>query len=93
MRPGDQAIVIGTLLLVTVIFAVVNALVKPVVQVLGCAFYILTLGLFALVVNIQFGDDSSFFGVQDLTNLIELVILGCIPGTYGQNRFGSEPKG
>ena len=49
--------------------------------------------LIALGVNIQFGDDSSFFGVQDLTNLIELVILGCIPGTYGQNRFGSEPKG
>lgn len=42
---------IGTLVLVALIFGVVNAVIKPVVQVLGCAFYILTLGLFALVVN------------------------------------------
>ena len=42
---------IGTLLLVALIFGVVNAVIKPVVQVLGCAFYVLTLGLFALVVN------------------------------------------
>ncbi|TDD91033.1 phage holin family protein [Actinomadura rubrisoli] len=40
-----------TLLAVAVIFGVVNAVLKPVIQVLGCAFYILTLGLFALVVN------------------------------------------
>lgn len=40
-----------TLLVVALIFGIVNALVKPIVQVLGCAFYILTLGLFALVVN------------------------------------------
>jgi len=42
---------IGTLLLVALIFGLVNAFIKPVVQVLGCAFYVLTLGLFALVVN------------------------------------------
>ncbi|WP_026412005.1 phage holin family protein [Actinomadura oligospora] len=40
-----------TLLGVAVIFGLVNAFVKPVIQVLGCAFYVLTLGLFALVVN------------------------------------------
>ncbi|RFU37092.1 phage holin family protein [Actinomadura logoneensis] len=40
-----------TLLGVAVIFGVVNAFIKPVIQVLGCAFYVLTLGLFALVVN------------------------------------------
>lgn len=42
---------IGTLVGVALIFGLVNAVVKPVVKVLGCAFYILTLGLFALVVN------------------------------------------
>jgi putative membrane protein len=42
---------IGTLVGVALIFGVVNAVVKPVVKLLGCAFYILTLGLFALVVN------------------------------------------
>ncbi|MFC4906436.1 phage holin family protein [Actinomadura gamaensis] len=40
-----------TLLGVAVIFGLVNAFIKPVVKVLGCAFYVLTLGLFALVVN------------------------------------------
>ena len=45
------ALRIGTLVGVAVVFGVVNAVVKPVVKLLGCAFYILTLGLFALVVN------------------------------------------
>ncbi|MFD0686506.1 phage holin family protein [Actinomadura fibrosa] len=40
-----------TLLAVAVLFGVVNAVLKPVIKVLGCAFYVLTLGLFALVVN------------------------------------------
>lgn len=40
-----------TLLVVALIFGLVNAFIKPIVQVLGCAFYVLTLGLFALVVN------------------------------------------
>jgi putative membrane protein len=42
---------LGTLLAVALIFGVVNAVVKPIVKTIGCAFYILTLGLFALVVN------------------------------------------
>ncbi len=33
------------------IFGVVNALIKPVAQVLGCPLTCLTLGLFALVIN------------------------------------------
>ena len=45
------ALGIGTLVAVALIFGVVNAVVKPVVKLLGCAFYILTLGLFAFVVN------------------------------------------
>ncbi|WP_434742361.1 phage holin family protein [Micromonospora sp. SH-82] len=40
-----------TLLVVALIFGVVNAVLKPVIQVVGCVFYLLTLGLFALVVN------------------------------------------
>ena len=42
---------IGTLVGVAIVFGVVNAVVKPVVKLLGCAFYILTLGLISLVVN------------------------------------------
>ncbi|MGV9982304.1 phage holin family protein [Micromonospora wenchangensis] len=40
-----------TLLVVALIFGVVNAVLKPVIKVVGCVFYLLTLGLFALVVN------------------------------------------
>jgi putative membrane protein len=40
-----------TLLAVALIFGVVNAILKPIIHVVGCVFYILTLGLFALVVN------------------------------------------
>ena len=51
LTAGTTGTRVGTLAAVALIFGVVNAVVKPVVKVLGCAFYILTLGLFALVVN------------------------------------------
>jgi len=40
-----------TLLIVAVIFGVVNAILKPLIKTVGCAFYVLTLGLVAIVVN------------------------------------------
>lgn len=40
-----------TLVAVAAIFGIVNALIKPVIKSLGCALYVLTLGLFGLVVN------------------------------------------
>jgi len=40
-----------TLLGVALIFGVINAVLKPIVKIVGCLFYILTLGLIALVVN------------------------------------------
>ncbi|MEU6250492.1 phage holin family protein [Glycomyces sp. NPDC047010] len=40
-----------SLLLVALIFTLVNSLVKPLVMMVGCALYVLTLGLFGLVVN------------------------------------------
>jgi putative membrane protein len=42
---------VGTLVVVAVVFGLINAFLKPIVKTLGCVFYILTLGLFALVVN------------------------------------------
>jgi putative membrane protein len=42
---------IFTLLVVGAIFGVVNALIKPIVKLFSLPFYILTLGLFAFVVN------------------------------------------
>jgi putative membrane protein len=40
-----------TLLVVGALFGIVNALVKPIVKLFALPFYILTLGLFAFVVN------------------------------------------
>lgn len=42
---------VGTLLLVAFLFGLVNAVVKPIVKVIGCALYAASLGLIALVVN------------------------------------------
>jgi len=47
----DTAAKVLTLLIVAVIFGLVNAVLKPIIKVVGCAFYVLTLGLVALVVN------------------------------------------
>lgn len=47
----DHLAKVETLLVVAVIFGVVNILLKPIIKTVGCAFYVLTLGLFALVVN------------------------------------------
>jgi putative membrane protein len=40
-----------TLLIVAVIFGVINAVLKPIIKTVGCGFYLLTLGLIAIVVN------------------------------------------
>jgi putative membrane protein len=41
----------GTLLVVALIFGIINTVLKPIIKTLGCAFYLLTLGLAALIVN------------------------------------------
>lgn len=40
-----------TILAVALIFGLVNAIIKPIVKLIGCVFYVLTLGLIAFVVN------------------------------------------
>ena len=42
---------IGTLLAVAVIFGIVNAVLRPIIKVIGCGLYVLTLGLISIVVN------------------------------------------
>ena len=51
LTSGSTASKVGTLLAVAVIFGVINAILKPIVKTVGCLFYLLTLGLIALVVN------------------------------------------
>jgi putative membrane protein len=42
---------VGTILAVTVIFGIINAVLRPIIKTIGCALYALTLGLIAIVVN------------------------------------------
>jgi putative membrane protein len=48
---GTTGTRIGTLVAVALIFGLVNAVLKPLIKVVGCPFYVLTLGLIGLVVN------------------------------------------
>jgi putative membrane protein len=48
---SNDASIAVTLIIVAVIFGVINAVLKPLIKAVGCAFYILTLGLIAIVVN------------------------------------------
>lgn len=49
---GDSTLArIGIIFVVAVIFGLVNAIIKPIVQILSIPLYILTLGLFHIVVN------------------------------------------
>lgn len=61
---NDQLV---TVLLVAVIFGLVNALIKPVLQFFAMPAIILTLGLFTLVVNAAMLELTSWFA--DLVNI------------------------
>lgn len=49
--PGIQVRDFGSALVATIIIGIVNAVVGPVLKLLGLPFIILTLGLFLLVIN------------------------------------------
>ncbi len=51
IRFADGSVDVGALLLVALIFGLVNAIIKPIVKLFTFPFYLLTLGLFTLVVN------------------------------------------
>ena len=51
LTTGSVTSKVLTLIAVALIFGVINAILKPIIKIVGCLFYILTLGLIALVVN------------------------------------------
>ena len=51
LTAGSTTEKVLTLVAVALIFGVINAILKPIIKTIGCLFYILTLGLVALVVN------------------------------------------
>lgn len=42
---------VGTAFVVALILGIVNAVLKPIIKMVGCGLYVLTLGLVSLVVN------------------------------------------
>lgn len=48
---GSTLQTVGIIALVALVFGIVNAIVKPIVQLISIPLYVLTLGLFTLVVN------------------------------------------
>ena len=47
----DTGTKVVTLLVVAIVFGVINAVLKPIAKTFGCLLYLVTLGLFGLVVN------------------------------------------
>jgi putative membrane protein len=57
----------GTIVVVAIIFGLVNMFLRPIIKTLGCALYVLTLGLIAVIVNgLLFWLVSWIAGVLDL---------------------------
>ncbi|GIG71173.1 hypothetical protein Pen01_74680 [Phytomonospora endophytica] len=99
---GDGKVIekIGVLVAVAVIFGLVNAVIKPIVKTIGCAFYVLTLGLLALVVNaLLFLLTSAIAGAIDLSFHVEgfwaalwgALIVGLV--NWGLNLVIPDKKG
>jgi len=51
LTAGSTTSKLLTLIAVALIIGLLNAFLKPIIKTIGCLFYILTLGLVALVVN------------------------------------------
>ena len=79
---GSRSSQVGTLVGVALIFGLVNATLKPLIKVLGCAFYVLTLGLIGLVVNallfMLVGYLASAFGLPFSVGGFGAAFLGAI---------------
>jgi putative membrane protein len=42
---------IGTYIAIAILFGVVNAVLRPIIKLVGCGLYVVTLGLIAFIVN------------------------------------------
>ena len=84
-----------TLLVVALIFGIVNAVLKPIIHVVGCVFYLLTLELFALVVNAPLFLLTGWIARESTCRSGERVRLG-LPGRHrgggGQSVISSSAR-
>ena len=71
---------ITSLLLVALIFGLINALIKPIVKLVTCPAYILTLGLFTFIVNALMLQLTAWFsdGVLTIDGFLDALIGGIV---------------
>lgn len=74
---------IGTYVAVAILFGVVNAVLRPIIKMVGCGLYVVTLGLIAVVVNgLLLMLTSWFAGLLDLpfhvANFWPSAVLGAL---------------
>ena len=69
----------GTFLWVALVFAVVNAVVRPLVKLVSLPFVLLTLGLFYLVINAAlFGITAALSTRLDVTSFGAAIVAGLV---------------
>jgi len=69
---GTDTRFVTNLLIVAIIFGVVNAIIKPILKMATCSFYLLTLGLFTFVVNALMLMFTAWVGQTFVGNLLEV---------------------
>ena len=71
---------ITSLLLVALIFGLINALIKPIVKLVTCPAYIITLGLFTFIVNALMLQLTAWFsdGVLTIDRFWDALIGGIV---------------
>jgi putative membrane protein len=93
---GDAFSTIGTVLFVALIFGLVNALIKPIVSLLSLPVTILTLGLFALIINAAMLMLTSYlagdnFNVEGwIPAIIGSIVISIVSAVVGSLLGGSE---
>ena len=74
----------GTYLWVALLFAVVNAIVGPVIRLLSLPFVLLTLGLFLLVINAALlGITAALSDRLDVDGFVPAVVGGFLIAVFG----------
>jgi putative membrane protein len=73
-------VAVTSLLLVALIFGLINALIKPIVKLVTCPAYILTLGLFTFIVNALMLQLTAWFsdGVLTIDRFWDALIGGIV---------------
>lgn len=81
VRLGEgPEVAVTSLLLVALIFGLVNALIKPIVKLVTCPAYILTLGLFTFIVNAAMLQLTAWIsgGVLSIDRFLDALLGGIV---------------